>query len=73
MPTLFEELKRRNVFRVAIAYIIVGWVVMQVAEFLSPLLRLPDWTVSMALYIGILGFPFAMLFTWAFELTPQGL
>ena len=39
MPTLFEELKRRNVFRVAIAYIIVGWVVMQVAEFLSPLLR----------------------------------
>jgi TolB-like protein len=73
MPTLFEELKRRNVFRVAIAYVIVGWVVMQVAEFLSPLLRLPDWTVSMALYIGILGFPFAMLFTWAFELTPQGL
>jgi TolB-like protein len=73
MPTLLEELKRRNVFRVALAYIVVGWVVMQVAEFLSPLLRLPEWTVSMALYIGILGFPFAMLFTWAFELTPEGL
>jgi TolB-like protein/Tfp pilus assembly protein PilF len=73
MSTLFEELKRRNVFRVAIAYIIVGWVVMQVAEFLSPLLRLPEWTVSMALYVGILGFPFALLFTWAFELTPDGI
>jgi TolB-like protein/Flp pilus assembly protein TadD len=70
---LLSELKRRNVFRVAFAYIIVGWVVLQVAEFLAPLLNLPEWTVSFALYLGILGFPFALLFAWAFELTPEGL
>jgi len=51
----------------------VGWVVLQVAEFISPLLRLPEWSVSFALYIGIIGFPFALLFAWAFELTPDGL
>jgi TolB-like protein len=70
---LFTELKRRNVIRLAFAYIIVGWVVLQVAEFLAPLLQLPEWTVSFALYLGILGFPFALIFAWAFELTPEGL
>ncbi|MDJ0879368.1 MAG: tetratricopeptide repeat protein [Halieaceae bacterium] len=70
---LLKELQRRNVYKVALAYIVVGWVVMQVAEFLSPLLQLPDWTVSLALYLGILGFPFALIFAWAFELTPEGL
>ena len=73
MSSLYAELKRRNIFRVAVAYLIVGWVVMQVAEVLSPILRLPEWAVPMALYIGVLGFPFAMIFTWAFELTPDGL
>lgn len=73
MSSLFHELKRRNVYKVALAYIVVGWVVLQVAEFLSPLLQLPDWTVSLALYLGILGFPFALIFAWAFELTPEGL
>lgn len=67
------ELHRRNVFKVAFAYLVVGWVVLQVAEFISPLLRLPEWTVSFALYIGIIGFPFALIFAWAFELTPDGL
>jgi TolB-like protein len=70
---ILEELNRRNVFKVAFAYLVVGWVVLQVAEFISPLLRLPEWTVSFALYIGIIGFPFALLFAWAFELTPDGL
>ncbi|MEP5567105.1 MAG: hypothetical protein ABJN62_04660 [Halioglobus sp.] len=73
MSSLVAELKRRNVFRVALAYIIVGWVVLQVAETLAPLMQLPEWTVSLTLYIGIIGFPFALLFAWAFELTPQGL
>ena len=52
MPTLFEELRRRNVIRVMVAYIVVGWVVMQVAEFMQPLLRLPEWTVSLASIVG---------------------
>jgi TolB-like protein/Tfp pilus assembly protein PilF len=73
MASLLAELRRRNVFRVGFAYIVVGWVVLQVAEFLSPLLQLPTWTVSFALYLGIIGFPFALLFAWAFELTPDGL
>lgn len=73
MASLIAELRRRNVFRVAFAYIVVGWVVMQVAEFLAPLLQLPPWTVSFALYLGIVGFPFALVFAWAFELTPEGL
>lgn len=70
---MLEELNRRNVFKVAFAYLVVGWVVLQVAEFISPLLRLPEWSVSFALYVGIIGFPFALLFAWAFELTPDGL
>lgn len=73
MASLIAELRRRNVFRVAFAYIVVGWVVMQVAEFLAPLLQLPSWTVSFALYLGVIGFPFALVFAWAFELTPEGL
>ncbi|MEH6585065.1 MAG: hypothetical protein V7720_00835 [Halioglobus sp.] len=73
MGSLFTELRRRNVFRVALAYLIVGWVVLQVAETLAPLMQLPEWTVSLTLYIGIIGFPFALLFAWAFELTPEGL
>lgn len=73
MGSLFAELRRRNVFRVALAYVIVGWVVLQVAETLAPLMHLPEWTVSLTLYIGIIGFPFALLFAWAFELTPEGL
>ncbi len=73
MNRLLKELQRRNVYRVALAYIVVGWVVLQVAEFLSPLLQLPDWTVSLALYLGLLGFPFALIFAWAFEMTPEGL
>lgn len=73
MGSLFAELRRRNVFRVALAYVIVGWVVLQVAETLAPLMQLPEWTVSLTLYIGIIGFPFALLFAWAFELTPEGL
>ncbi len=73
MASLYTELKRRNVFRVAVAYVVVGWVVLQVAEITAPLMQLPDWTVPMALFFGIVGFPFAIVFAWAFELTPEGL
>lgn len=71
--SVFEELKRRNVFRVAAAYLIVGWLILQVGEVLAPALRLPDWTTSAVVYFLILGFPVAMIFAWAFELTPDGL
>jgi len=67
-----QELKRRNVFRVAVAYIIVGWLVLQVADTLAPALRLPDWFLSAVAFLILLGFPFALIFAWAFEVTPEG-
>ena len=66
------ELKRRNVFRVGVAYLILGWVVIQVTDTVSPALNLPDWTLALVTWIGIIGFPFALFFAWAFELTPEG-
>jgi TolB-like protein/Flp pilus assembly protein TadD len=73
MASLFQELKRRNVYRVALAYLILGWLVLQITDIVAPALRLPDWTMSLVIYLGVIGFPFALLFAWAFELTPEGL
>ena len=71
--SLFQELKRRNVFRVTVAYIIVGWLLLQVSDTLVPALHLPEWFHSGVAFIIILGFPIALIFAWAFELTPDGL
>ena len=71
--SLFEELKRRNVFRVGIAYLVLGWVVIQITDTVAPALNLPDWTLALVTWIGIIGFPFAVLIAWAFELTPEGI
>jgi len=71
--SFFNELKRRNVFKVAAAYIIVGWLIMQAGEVMSPALNLPGWVNSMLAFFLILGFPVAMVFAWAFEMTPEGL
>ncbi len=73
MASLLAELKRRNVYKVAFAYLILGWLVLQITDVVAPALRLPDWTMSLVTYLGLIGFPFALLFTWAFELTPDGL
>jgi TolB-like protein/Tfp pilus assembly protein PilF len=71
--SLIEELKRRNVFRVAVAYIIVAWLLLQISDTLVPALHLPDWFHSGVAFLLIMGFPIAMIFAWAFELTPDGL
>ncbi|NNE04397.1 MAG: tetratricopeptide repeat protein [Xanthomonadales bacterium] len=71
--SFFNELKRRNVFKVAAAYIIVAWLLLQVSDTLVPALRLPDWFHSGVAFILIMGFPVAMIFAWAYELTPDGL
>lgn len=68
-----SELKRRNVFKVAIAYLALGWVVVQITDIVVPALNLPESLNSIVVYIGIVGFPFALFFTWAFELTPEGM
>jgi len=70
---LFDELKRRNVFKVATAYIIVGWLIMQAGEVMAPALNLPAWVNSLLAFFLILGFPLAMFFAWAYEMTPEGL
>ncbi len=71
--SLFIELKRRNVFRVAIAYIVVAWLVLQVADVVLNNILAPDWVFKVFLLFLGLGFPFAVIFAWAFEMTPEGL
>jgi TolB-like protein/Tfp pilus assembly protein PilF len=69
----FAELKRRNVYRVAVVYAIVGWLVMQIAATVVPALHLSDAITSAVVLLVILGFPIALILAWAFELTPEGL
>ena len=71
--SIFSELKRRNVFKVVAAYIIVGWLIMQVGDTLAPALYLPEWVNSLLAYFLILGFPLAIFFAWAYEMTPDGI
>lgn len=69
----FAEPKRRNVYKVAVAYAIVGWLVMQIAATVVPALHLSDAITSTVVLLVILGFPIALIIAWAFELTPEGL
>jgi TolB-like protein/Tfp pilus assembly protein PilF len=71
--SLFAELKRRNVFRVGIAYVVLAWLLLQVGDTLAPALHLPEWINSALAFFLILGFPLAIFFAWAFEMTPEGL
>ncbi len=71
--SLWNEIKRRNVARVAVAYAIVSWLVVEIASVAGPALRLPEWTTSFVVFLIILGLPLALIFAWAFELTPEGL
>ena len=71
--SFFDELKRRNVFKVAAAYIIVGWLIMQAGEVMAPALNLPGWVNSLLAFFLILGLPLALFFAWAYEMTPEGI
>ena len=70
---LIAELKRRNVFRVGVAYVLLAWVVIQVTDIVGPAINLPEWTLTVVTWFGVIGFPFALFFAWAFELTPDGI
>jgi TolB-like protein/Tfp pilus assembly protein PilF len=70
---LIAELKRRNVFRVGVAYAIVGWLLLEVASVIFPGLHLPDWTLTFLIVLVVAGFPLALIVAWAFELTPEGI
>ena len=71
--TLIRELRRRHIFRIGIAYLVVAWVVLQLVGILTPAMNLPPWISTALLYIGVLGFPLALLFAWTFVLTPEGI
>jgi hypothetical protein len=69
----FGELKRRNVYRVAIAYGVVAWLLIQIATQVSPFFEIPNWAVRLVVLLLMIGFPVALILAWAFELTPEGI
>jgi TolB-like protein len=69
----FSELKRRNVYKVAVAYAVVGWLLVQVATQVFPFFEIPNWAVRLIVLGIVIGFPIALVIAWAFELTPEGL
>src|SRR5216117_669379 len=73
MRNFFAELKRRNVYKVAIAYAVVAWLLMQVASQIFPFFEIPNWAVRLVVLLLIIGFPVALILAWAFELTPEGI
>jgi TolB-like protein/Tfp pilus assembly protein PilF len=70
---IFTELKRRNVYKVAIAYAVVAWLLMQIASQIFPFFEIPNWAVRLVVLLLIIGFPIALILAWAFELTPEGI
>lgn len=73
MAYVWAELKRRNVVKVALAYGIVGWLLIEVSSTVFPVVQLPDWTVTLVIMLVLLGYPLALILSWAFELTPDGI
>jgi len=69
----FAELKRRNVYKVAVAYAVVSWLLIQVATQVFPFLEIPNWVVRLVIAIVVIGFPIALVIAWAFEATPEGI
>ncbi len=73
LPRFLSELKRRNVYRAALVYATVGWVMLEAADVVLPRLGLPDWTINAVLAVVLLGFPLALVFAWIFDVNTQGI
>ena len=73
LTNFFAELKRRNVYKVAVAYAVVGWLLVQVATQVFPFLEIPNWVVRLIIALVVIGFPIAVVIAWAFEATPEGI
>src|SRR5213596_2435041 len=69
----FGELKRRNVYKVAVAYAVVAWLLIQIATQVFPFFEIPNWAVRLVVLLLIIGFPIALVIAWAFEITPEGI
>src|SRR5438477_5690456 len=73
MSSFFAELKRRNVYKVAVAYAVVGWLLVQITTQVFPIFEIPNWALKLIVLVIVIGFPIALVIAWAFELTPAGL
>ena len=73
IDNFFAELKRRNVYKVAVAYAVVAWLLIQVATQVFPFFELPNWAVQMVVLAMVIGFPIALVCSWAFEMTLEGI
>jgi TolB-like protein/Tfp pilus assembly protein PilF len=73
LGNFFTELKRRNVYKIAVAYGVVAWLLMQIASQIFPFFEIPNWAVRLVILLLIIGFPIALIIAWAFELTPEGI
>src|SRR5437016_9565455 len=73
LRNFFAELRRRNVYKVAVAYAVVGWVIAQIATQIFPFLEIPNWIVRLVIVLIAIGFPIALVVAWAFEATPEGI
>jgi len=73
IDNFFAELKRRNVYKVAVAYAVVSWLLIQIATQVFPFFEIPNWAVRLVVILLILGFPVALVLSWAFEITPEGI
>ncbi len=71
--SFFAELKRRNVYKVAVAYAVVAWLLIQAASILFPTFEAPGWVMKVFVTVVLLGFPVALVLSWAFEITPEGI
>src|SRR5256884_9656963 len=71
--SFFSELKRRRVYNVAVAYVVVAWLFIQVATQVFPFFSIPNWVVRLIVLLTIIGFPIAVVCAWAFEVTPEGI
>jgi adenylate cyclase len=71
--SFWKELSRRNVVRVGIAYAVAAWLIIHPVDIIFPILHLPDWSITLVTALLVIGFPFALIFAWAFEVTPEGL
>jgi TolB-like protein/Tfp pilus assembly protein PilF len=72
IDNFFSELRRRNVYKVAVAYAVIGWLLVQVATQVFPFLEIPNWVVRLVIALVVIGFPIALVIAWAFEATPEG-
>ncbi len=70
---LIAELKRRNVVRVSATYAVVGWILVEVSSVVMPTFDAPEWVMKVFTFLVVLGFPLAVIFAWAFEMTPEGI